>query len=64
MEMYRETKNKIKVGNRESLKFWKKKRLRQGCPMSPTLFNAYIANLKEEMRKEQTGGMTIEKEKV
>lgn len=64
METYKETKNKIKVGNKESAEFWTRKGLRQKCPMSPTLFNVYISDLKREIKKEQTGGVTIGKEKV
>lgn len=30
--------------------------IRQGCPLSSTLFNKYILDLEEEMRKEQTDG--------
>lgn len=29
--------------------------------MSPTLFNVYIMDLEEKMRKEQTGGIVIGK---
>lgn len=32
--------------------------------MSPTLFNLYISDLEEEMRREQTGGVVIGKMKV
>jgi len=39
------------------------KGLRQGCPQSPTLFNIYVSNLKEEMERGQTGGVVIGKEK-
>lgn len=64
METYKETKNKVKVGSRNSVEFWTKKRVRQGCPMSPTLFNVYISDLEAEMRKEQTGDVTVGKKKV
>lgn len=42
METYKETKNIVRVGNRKSKEFWTKSGVRQGCPMSPTLFNIYI----------------------
>lgn len=32
--------------------------------MSPTLFNIYITDLEAEMRKEQTGGIVVGKEKI
>ena len=63
METYRETKSKVRVGDRKTEDFWTEKGVRQGCPMSPTLFNIYVMDLEEEMRKEQTGGVTIGKEK-
>ena len=42
METYKETKNMIKVGDRRMEEFWTRNGIRQGCPMSPTLFNIYI----------------------
>lgn len=38
--------------------------VRQGCPLSPTLFNLVLADLEEEMRKGKWGGMSIKEEKV
>lgn len=54
METYKETKNVIKVGEKYTEGFWTRKGVRQGCPMSPTLFNIYVADLEEEMEREQT----------
>lgn len=51
METYKETKNKVKVGNRRT-KFWTRSGVRQECPMSATLFNVYMMDLEAEMRKE------------
>lgn len=51
------------MGERKIEAFWTEKGVRQGCSMSPTLFNIYVMDLEEEMRKEQTGGVTIGKEK-
>lgn len=61
MEIYEETKNVVKMGENKSEEFWTEYGVRQGCPLSPTLFNAYIADLEEEMRRGQEGGM-IERE--
>lgn len=63
METYRETINSVKVGDKKTENFWTKRGVRQGCPMSLTLFNIYVMDLEKEMRKEQAGGVTIGKEK-
>ncbi|XP_071572662.1 uncharacterized protein [Temnothorax nylanderi] len=63
METYRETKNIVKVGKRRSEEFWTKSGVRQGCPISPALFNAYGSDLEAEMRKEQTGGIVVGRKK-
>jgi len=55
METYKEMRNMIKMGEKSSGEFWTKKGVRQGCPMSPTLFNIYMTDLEEEMRREQIG---------
>lgn len=51
METYRETRNVVKVGGKCTEEFWMKKEVRQGCTISPTLFNIYVADLEGEMRK-------------
>jgi len=48
----KETESIIKRGNKKSEKFWIKSGVRQGCPMSLTLFNIYLMDLEIEMRKE------------
>lgn len=55
METYKETRNVVKVGGKCTEEFWTKKGVRQGCPISLTLFNIYLADLEEEMRKGQIG---------
>jgi len=37
--------------------------MREGCPMSPTLFNIYLMDLETELRKEQEGGVVVGREK-
>lgn len=64
MGTYKETKNMVRVGDNKSEEFWTENGVRQGCPMSPTLFNVYIMDIEEEMKKEQNGGVVIGREKI
>lgn len=64
MGTYKETKNMVRVGDSKSEEFWTENGVRQGCPMSPTLFNVYIMDIEEEMKKEQNGGVVIGREKI
>ena len=63
METYEETRSVIRIGDRKSEEFWTRSGVRQGCPLSPMLFNIYMMDLEGEMRKEQTGGVVVGKEK-
>lgn len=61
IEIYKETKNKVKVGNKRTEEI--RSEMRQGCPMS-SIFNVYIIDLEAEIKKKQTGGIVVEKERL
>ena len=48
-EVYRETMIRAKVGEETGEAFWTGKGPRQGCPLSPILFNILTADLAEEL---------------
>ena len=63
-EIYEETKNKVKLNGKESEWFWTKGGLRQGCPLSPTLFTIYLSDIDEMLKKAQAGRVPVGREKV
>lgn len=63
-EVYRETRNRVKVGGKIGKNFWTARGVRQGCPMSPYLFNLVLADMKEMLRRGGWGGVKLEEEKV
>lgn len=63
-EIYQETKCRVRVGKKESEVFWIEKGVRQGCPLSPTLFNIYMAGLEEHLRAGQEGGVVVGRKKI
>ena len=63
-ELYAETKIVMRVKNHSTREFWTVRGVRQGCPLSPTLFNIYMARLEEELRKGHDGGIVVGKRKV
>lgn len=58
-QKYEETSAKIRVNGLYTKEMWKTKGVRQGCPISPTLFSLYIADLEQHLEKGQTGGVVI-----
>lgn len=63
-EAYREVKCRMRFGKEFGKPFWTCKGIRQGCPLSPHLFNILIADLDETFKKEEFGGVKIEQEKI
>lgn len=63
-EIYEETINTVLIDGTFTKEFWTNAGVRQGCPLSPTLFAIYIADLEEVLRKGQTGGLVVGREKL
>lgn len=51
METYRETTNIVRIGEKTTENFWTERGVRQRCPLSSTLFNIYVMNLENEIKK-------------
>lgn len=62
-EIYEDTRCIVRIGEEVSREFWVEKGIRQGCPLSPALFNICIADIEDELRK-RLGGVKVGKEKV
>lgn len=62
-EMYSETRSRVRIGTEVTDCFWTKNGVRQGYPISPTLFNLYIADVGEFLQR-GIGGVKIGKEKI
>lgn len=62
-EIYEETINVAKCKNQCSEEFWTSEGIRQGCPLSPTLFTVFTADMEKVLRNGQAGGLVVGKEK-
>ncbi|XP_025262551.1 golgin subfamily A member 6-like protein 22 [Camponotus floridanus] len=63
-DIYTGTKSTIKIKEKRVRSMELKKGVRQGCPLSPTLFNVSLADLEEEMKKVQEGGVVLGRKKI
>lgn len=63
-KIYEETVMAVRTRQGYTDSFKTRKGVRQGCMMSPLLFNMYIANLDKEMKERNIGGMQIGKQRI
>ncbi|XP_070529779.1 calponin homology domain-containing protein DDB_G0272472-like [Cardiocondyla obscurior] len=63
-EILEETVNKVKVKDKEGKSFWTTKGVRQGCPLSPSLFTLLLADIDEELERGGWGGIRIKDRRV
>jgi len=58
-EIVRETASRVRVGGETGKSFWSIRGVRQGCPLTPILFNILLADLEEEMGKVKWEGVKL-----
>lgn len=64
MDIYSETKMRIRTKEGYSREFWTKKGVRQRCILSLILFNLYIADMDNYFRSREIGDVRLGKEKI
>lgn len=60
-EMYEGTEVIVRTKRGYTERFWTKKGVKQGCVISPLLFNMYMAKVEEDFRKRKIGGIEVGK---
>ena len=62
-EVLREVRSSVRVGDGLGKGFWTTRRVRQGCPANPVLFNI-VMDLEEEMNKVKWGRLRLEEKRM
>ena len=62
--MYSNNRCAIKIGNKRTNYFKQQRGVKQGCNMSPTLFNIYINTFAEQLQKSTAPGVTLQDTEV
>lgn len=62
--MYEETEIRVRTNQEKTEGFITHKGVWQGCGISPLLFNLYIAELEEEFKKRNIGGVQVENSRI
>ena len=64
MRIYKETRNEVLTGEGVSEIFITRKGVRQGCPLSPSLFCLGLDDVDEIWEKKKVGGTVISRKKI
>jgi len=63
-KVYEETEVMVQTGQRLSRSFRTTKEVRQGCVMSPLLFNMYMAELEKRLERRGIGGVGLGSQRI
>jgi len=58
-ELYEETENIIRIGDKYTRTFWTEREVGQGCSLSPVLLTLFMTDQEEVLKKGQDGGMVV-----